>query len=420
MRCDSDSAGSMIVEALVAITLLGVVGAASQSLFSAAQDARHRSLERMLAGWELRSRLEAGPGAASAGLGSDASAIASWVVLAGPVGIEVERRPMELPPSSPRSGCWQPPPISAGAVRLLAQRPVDGHHVASIERAHGLRDAGATDPRSGPHVLSTLSVLVVDADGHPVVGAPVTVITNQDGADGANSAISQASTDHEGCATQEGFGGGSQDLAIHLDGHLDRLHRPVGEPRSVSFVPGIAVRHRVVAGAGASLTVTTVASSGSMLPDHVDDGVLAWALAGDGVAGAVSDSTALLVHPGRHDVVIGVCQGTLGIGTWATATLEAGSDHALVVTLPSIVLPAIAVPPEGVSVLARRDTDCPGTNGTRPRLRWDITSASATTVTLSPEIALPHGPWLIEVRSPGGAVLAGPERVQVTGNGGEG
>jgi hypothetical protein len=420
MRCDSESAGSLIVEALVAITLLGSVGAASQSLFSSAQDARHRSLERMVASWELRSRLEVSPGTASAGLESDASAMASWLVLAGPVGIEVERHPVEVAPSSPRTGCWQAPPMTAGAVRVLARRPVDGQRVASIQRAQGLRDAGATDLRSGPHVLPALSVLVVDADGLPVVGAPVTVIPNSAGAGGANLAMSHASTNYEGCAALEGLGGGSHDLAVDMNGHVDRLHRPVGDPRIVSLVPGIQVRHRVVAAAAASLTVTTEATTGSMLPDHVDDGVLAWALAGDGAAGAVGDSTALLVHPGRHDVVVGVCEGSLGIGTWATATLEAGSDHALVVTLPSIVLPSISVPPEGVSVLARRDTDCPGSNGTRPRLRWDITSGSATTVTLSPEIALPHGPWLIEVRSPGGAVLAGPERVQVTGNGGEG
>jgi hypothetical protein len=420
MRCESDSAGSMIVEALVAITLLGLVGAASQSLFSSAQEARHRSLERMVASWELRSRLEVIPGAPSVGLESDPSAMASWVVLAGSIGIEVERRPVELLPSSPSSGCRLRPSAAAVAVRLLAQRPVDGQHVASIQRAQWLRDAGTTELRSGPHVLPTLSVLVVDADGLPVVGAPVTVLPNHDGADAANSAVRRASTDHEGCATPEGFGGGSHVLAIDLNGYVDRLHRPVGEGRSVSFVPGIAARHRVVAGAGASLTVTTAASSGSMLPDHVDDGVLAWALAGDGVAVAVGDSAALLVHPGRHDVVVGVCEGSLGIGTWATATLEAGADHTLVVTLPSIVLPAIAVPPEGVSVLARRDTDCPGSGGTRPRLRWDITSGSATTITMAPEISLPHGPWLIEVRSAGGAVLAGPQRLQVTDSGGEG
>ena len=420
MRCDSDSAGSLIVEALVAITLLGLVGAASESLFSSAQAARHRSLERMVASWELRSRLEASPGATSEGPESDPSATASWVVLAGPIGLEVERHSVELPPSTPRSGCWLPPHVAAGAVRVLAQRPVDGQHVASIQRAQGLRDGGTTDPRSGPHVLSTPSVLVVDADGLPVVGAPVTVIPDHDGTDTANSAIRQASTDHEGCAAPEGLGGGSHVLAIDLNGHLDRLHRPVGERRSVSFVPGIAVRHRVVASAAARLTVTTEATTASMLPDHVDDGVLAWALAGDGVAGVVGDSAAVLVHPGRHDVVVGVCEGSLGIGTWATATLAAGANHTLVVTLPSIVLPAIAVPPEGVSVLARRDTDCPGSNGIRPRLRWDITSGSATTVTMAPEISLPHGPWLIEVRSPGGAVLAGPQRLQVTDDGAEG
>ncbi len=402
----ADSSGSLIVEALVAITLLGVVGASSHLLHGAAQDARARSLERMVATWEMRSEIET----------SDGRARPAWVANAGPIEVTIDRIDGDVTNASDPARCAALGVESERSMLLVAQSATRGATVASIEAPRRLREAGATDVRADPSARAALTVQVDDSGGWPLVGVPVLVVAHGDTA-AVDAGSGVQSTGPEGCTLLQNLGGGPHDLVILLPDHLDRLHRPVDGRFVVALIPGVPTRHRLAIAAAASLTVRIEAAGSSRLPDDVEAGALDWTIAGDGVARPDPDATTLLVHPGRQDVLVGVCKGSLGVGTWSTVTLDAGMHHDVIVSLPSLLLPALDVPSDGARVLARRDTDCPGSSGTRPILRWDIPAGSGAPGGHAPDIALPHGPWMVEVRSSGGVQLFGPTRVQVTGDG---
>ncbi len=397
-----DSSGSLIVEALVAITLLGLVGAAAHSLHHVAQDARMRSLERMIATWEMRSRLEADLGAAP-----------SWVALAGPVEVVLDGRELDRETTWRPDGCTSLALHPTTTLGLSAQRPRDGAPIGSINRPHGLRDVGRTSVRTSPETPSSLLVQVVDATGAPAAEAAMVITRQTTGPLTPGPGVVLASTGADGCAAPEGLMGGLHDLVLDLEDHLDRLHRSAREARVVTLLPGIPLRHLVVADRAASLAVAIEGGDGSRLPDRVVDGALDWFVVGDGVAPTTGVTEARRVHPGRQDIVVTVCQAALGIGTSATLTLDAGAHHDVAIRLPSVLLPSITVPAAGARVLARRDTDCPGTSGIRPILEWDLSAGAVDAAPITPDIALPHGPWLIRVETSAGTLLYGPVRHQV-------
>jgi hypothetical protein len=398
--------GSLVVEALVGIALLGVLAAGAQDLHAAATGSRLRSLERLVATWEARAEVEGMPHAWS-GSASELSTVGApaRLVVTGPVEVSVFRHEETIDRGGASDPC-APPPSRASelALSVTGRRVVDDLPVATLmsrSRMTGLGGAVFVDTQQP---TSSLVLSVVDHVGAAVPGASVTLTSV---VSGSESLSSDLVTGPSGCSVAVGLRAGPHRVTVVLDGHVDRFHRPLGAMGPVAAIPGVPVRLAVVADRAAALSVTIAAEDGARLPDLVQGGLLTWAVAGDGVVPPSPSGATLDVHPGRVDVVVGVCADPRAMGTFSTFDLDAGAQLEAAVVLPSVTLGPFEAPPGGIRLLARRDTDCPGPGGIRPVLGWDLAVAPDAT-SIAPIISLPHGPWLVHVESMSGLHLAGP------------
>jgi hypothetical protein len=408
-----DSSGSLVVEALVGIALLGTIAASAQLVQVAAHDARARSLERMVATWEMRSELEQwGPvrGQGSEELTGDGSLHRS--VAFGPVVIAVERTSTLVGDLWLSDECSEPvAEHTARAIRMSVQADREGGPAASMVSLRRIRGLGGTGVGEGQQGAAVLLIEILDSSQQPWADAWVTTASQGDDA-GPSSLVDR--TGSTGCVVHRQMPAGPQDVLVDLPEHLDRLHRPLEQARGVPLAPGAVTRLRIVSEPAATLAVRAVAEGGAVLPDLVEGGDLGWTVAADGVLPFAPLSSALRLHPGHHDVVVSVCARATSIGAWSSVVLEPATQVEHDVVLPSVTLPEIVVPSEGVRITAQRDTDCPGSAGVRPVLVWNIASGSPESDLHAPVIALPDGPWVVHIRTSGGTNLLGPLRIEVS------
>jgi type II secretory pathway pseudopilin PulG len=409
-----DCEGSFIVEALVAIALLGVLGAAAEELHRAARDSRIRSLERLVATWEARSDLEQVESSMQDYPGGDGEVgPAVRAVSAGPVQLEIVRVDRASSDRDEPEGCRLTRTRWDGRAVSLAGRRVDGATtVADLQSQGRLRGLGSMSLAEPEGAQGSVVVLLTDTTGAVLQDVALAVTAR---ALGDDATTVELVSDHLGCASFRALPAGLHDVTIVSDGYVDHLHRSLqGTIRTVSSIPDDITVVDVIADRAAILTIVVEATEGARLPDAITDGLLTWAVAGDGSLPATLSGLSLDVHPGRLDVVVGVCADPRAGGTWATVRPRPGELLDVVVRLPAVGLAAIDVPPEGVRVLAQRDTDCPRSGGVRPVLRWDVLPGTEGSTVLAPVIALPNGPWSVRIETMSGQILMGPSRIDVT------
>jgi hypothetical protein len=408
----TDRDGSLVVEALVGIALLSAIGASSHLLHLAAHDARTRSLERMVATWVMRSEVEREAAAQLAPPDDAGDEIAPPTLLRFGQ-IEVLAAPVEVTVSDAwtPAACTQPASDEfRRSMGAIVRRASGEGLVASLLSVRRMRGLGGTAVEEQQRPSGVLIVRLIDSSGRPVVDAAVTS-TSGSGPTGVTESTSE--TGVEGCIVRSGLPGGVMDVTLGLDDHLDHLHRPVSERRTVSVAPGAVTLLLLHSDRAATLSVGFVAAGSARLPDAVLGGALLWLVAGDGVLPGATGGSVQRVHPGDHDVLVGVCGAARSVGSWSKVRLEPAGHVDLVVELPALLLPEVVVPSGGARVVAQRDTDCPGSGGVRPVLTWDLPSGPASNVPVAPEISLPHGPWVVRVESNDGIRLLGPLRVDV-------
>lgn len=406
----------MVVEALVAIALMGTIAASAQILHSTAVDARLRSVERIVTLWETRSAIEglrAMPGLA------DGSSVDGRTVDIGPssltltVEVTASAGSDDLPELA-RSCVGSLDDHGRAVVWASTSRTTDGASVGSVGSVVMSEQRGSTAPISTRPDDARLTVRLASRDGSPPHAAAVHVTAVRDDAAGAQvvAAGFVAAVDTDGCAYATGLTAGSYRVQVLLDDGIDRLHRPLTDVEELLATTGLT-RLVVRVDRAAMLATTFVAPTGARLPDASDQGGLRWAVAGDGVAMPAMNGDSRALHPGHVGIVVGVCGSPIEHASWFVVHLEAGRSHELEVLLPAVQLASIDIPPGGVSIVVQRDADCPGAGGVRPTLRWSEANTTTETVQRTPTIALPNGRWQVRIENMSGQLLAGPSALHV-------
>lgn len=404
----------MIVEALVAIALMGTIAASAQILHRTAVDARLRSVERIVTLWETRSAMEglrAAPGLAG-GSSVDARTVdigPSSVMLV--VEVETSSGPVDLP--EPGGSCNGPlDDHDRAVVRATASRTADGATIGGVSAVMMSEDRGSVALTSTRPDGARLSVRLAGRDGSLAPIADVLVSAARDDSDrGQDTGVE---VDASGCAHATGLSVGSYRVKVLLPDGVDRLHRPLADVEERLATTGLA-RLVVRVDRAATLTTTFIAPSGARLPDASEQDGLRWTVAGDGVVVPATSGEPRQLHPGDVGIVVGVCGSPIEHASWVLTRLEAGLAHQLEVLLPAVQLASIDVPPGGAVIVVRRDADCPGAGGVRPALRWSEANTTTETIQRTPTIALPNGRWQVRIESPSGQLLAGPSVLHVAG-----
>ena len=422
-----DERGALLVETLVAIALLGTIAASAQVLHLAAVDARLRSIDRLATVWEARSTLEALQSSVvpvSDGVPRD------WTTVIGPAGLllDLDVIPVEgaSGPAAPSGRCGgQDPTHEVAAVSSRSSREAEGPTLATMRAVLPAAMRGSvivTDGRSGAASLSVELVASPGATGFSgaamaglqVLVTPPEVPSDEEVDVGGDPPV-VVDVGPDGCARAVGLGAGIHLVRVLLEDGIDRLHRTLDETE-VRIATIDHTRLVVRADRAATLITTIVAEPDARLPDATqsDDGALGWVVMGDGVSLPAASGEQRRLHPGRVGIVVGVCASSLEHATSVIQELAAGAVQALEVSLPTVVLPSLTVPPGGGRLVAQRDADCPGAGGVRPELTWTELNITGTTVTREPRVALPNGRWQVRFESVDSAVLDGPFSIEVT------
>jgi type II secretory pathway pseudopilin PulG len=421
-----DESGALVIEALVAIALLGVIAGSAQVLHSTAVDARLRSVDRVVALWEARSSLEL---LQAARIPITSTGQEAWSAALGPSSLMFDMGVVALDvpsdPSAPSGRCLGPDQDRTGAsVHAVSTRDLDGPAVASMRAVltPGGRGSDAVDstPRSDARLVVRLvgSDGAAGSEGSVGAGMEVLVLPTSASAAGGQAPPVAVHADLDGCAIVDELLVGNHHVRVLLEDGLDRLHRPLDLVEE-----HVATLHRtelvVRADRAATLTTTIVATGGARLPDAPAPGAdgLSWTVAGDGVSQPALSGELRRLHPGQVAIVVGVCRSPLEHATWVVHDLAVGLEQEIAVSLPSVELPPITVPPGGAHIVAQRDADCPGAGGVRPELRWTEDNDTAVASTREPHLALPNGRWQVRIESSAGVLLAGPITLEVSTSG---
>lgn len=379
-----DETGGLLVEALVALTVLSVTLAGALDVLMAAQDADARTDLRREANWVSRSTAVLARSPALPPLSATPTDEALDHVRRRVESIEVldeldgpEALPQRCGPSGGRSRTF-------------------GVHAADDETARDLLPRSTVTTRVGrperlaPHEEPSLGLRLVDRAGAPHVGVTL-VITRPDVPE--ESVV----TDAMGCAiivsSSDGVvrvrvTGGLTDLLGRASEHTGLALDLAGRDRRVQWVveQPVDVRVAVLAPPGAILSATPATT-------------LWWGVLGSDRVLPVDGVQTIPWWPGPGAATIGPCPSPL-----ADATIE---WHVFDGTVPlEVTLPTVRV--EGVEtvaapvITARRVSTCPGATSFRPVLRWPGPHAGVVV------IALPTGVWDVSLESAAGGLLSGP------------
>jgi len=366
-----DADGSLLVEALIGIALLGAAIATAAQLLVGVAEAGTRA-----AGLVDAVRI----GERAIELGVIGSLLPEELASEGSVAVEVMERG-----GDGGLGCAEDLADDVGEVVVRARyagrvvsRQVD---LVAVHRSL----AAAED---GGQVRLRLTSDVVPAG----TGTSVRIGT-------ATGTVEQV--DGTACAVLDGVAHGTYDVimegAVAL---VDPTHVPVDmRPQRITVTDSRTERDLDVAPAG--LLRIDIGTDGARQPDVVASGGLRWFVRGDDMRTATALGGARAVHPGPVTAVVSACLDPEAFAS--SATFQVVGDAELVGTVPlaTVTFEGVAGRTDA-SVLAIRTTGCADGSGLRPSLRWDGGLADGM------RVALPHGEWEARLQTASGSPLTFP------------
>ena len=313
--------------------------------------------------------------------------------------------------------------------RATAVHPVVGTVLSSWEGSPALADiCGVSGPRpiGGPVVAAAR----IDDAERPVLRLMATRLEAP-----RASAVEQTAPIGGGSLSIEGAGVEGQVVAMHTDAaQVERVVDPDGCLRLPDLRPG---RHTFIAGvdgggstlidewhrSGAALriersvldraalgswVVSTPAhvsvdadASGARMPDVVRRGSLRWLVRGDASRDARDLGATRELHPGRLSIVVSSCVNPEAYGSSTTLEVSGGEDVAVSVPLAVVTLEGLADRRDD-AISAVRVTGCSDGSGLRPTVRWEGDLSDGM------RVALPHGDWEVSVQTIAGARITSP------------
>ncbi len=356
--------GSLLIEALVGIAMLGLITASVAALVPAVLDAdRSASSHRA------------------------ALMVGDTLLEAGTVGIAASAVPIPAPP---------------GAITIA---PIVGHDVdgssdvshdcganAGLEVggtvvtvAHGGRSEGREVVlRAGHRIASGESGRpreLVLRPQHEDVSAEAFVVVGPDGAPHPPILAGP------GCATFRGLPVGTSWVTSAADAPLlvDRLHVPLEQrPIPVSLSERPHDRRLDVAVAGWLRVV--IDAGGARLPDHVVGGGLRWFVRGDDTNAGLMDGGLRAVHPGAVTAVVAPCEDSSTIGSTGVIDVVGGEEATLAIPLTVVTVEGIRGHTDELLII-QRTTGCADGSDAVPALHFLGGLEDGM------QVALPRGEW---------------------------
>jgi len=378
-------AGGLLVEALIALTVVGAITAGVLEGLFAARSAEARTDLRREASWVLRSTAVLARAASPATLDDFTTDLA---YLAGPRRVESVNH-------------------DAGPVQSAALDALRCHSALGLSRTVGVRAVGdvgsdellprvAVSSRAGRHAEvsgsgeARLWLSLVDRAGVPHVGRTIVV-------EGPSGGTEIATTDHAGCVEIS-----SIDLGIvraRVPGDLIDHRGRSADGSGIAFDLRVAdQRLQIVLDESVAVRVVPVAAPGAILPTAVAT-TLWWGVLGSERFVPTDGVQSLAWWSGPAVAVVSACPGALGEATVQSVVFDgAGSTGVLLPTVRVEGLETVSAP----VISARRAASCPGSTSLQPVLRWPGPHASVAS------ISLPGGVWDVSLETTSGALLSGP------------
>jgi hypothetical protein len=210
--------------------------------------------------------------------------------------------------------------------------------------------------------------------------------------------------DGEGCLRLPPLGPGRHVLVARAGDAettlVDENHR-IGEALQIErSVLDRAVVGTWVLSEHASISVD-IETSGARAPDVVRPGALRWMVRGDDGRDAHDLGSARSLHPGPLSLVVSSCINPEAFGSSTSIDVAAGEELHVLVPLAVVTLDGLAGRSDD-AINAVRVTGCSDGSGLRPTMRWEGGLEDGM------RIALPHGDWEASVQTIAGARITGP------------
>ena len=366
---DVSEEGSLLIEALVGIAMLGVITASVAALLPAVLDAEQRSVSHRAALMVGDTLLEAG----TAGIAAQA------VPTPAPVGAIRITASMEhdvdgLSDLVNACGAIAAPRAGGTTVTVTHGARDDGREVAlraryrvAPDEVEGQRDLTLRPQHEG---VTAETFLVVGPDGAP---QPPTLTG-------------------PGCATFRDLPAGTSWVTSAGEAPLlvDRLHVPLDQrPIPVSLLERSHDRRFDLAFAG--WLRVTMDSGGARLPDHVVGGGLRWYVRGDDANAGMADGGKRAVHPGTVTAVVAPCEDSSTIGSTGVIDVVGGEEVTLSIPLTVVTVEGLQGHTDELLII-QRTTGCADGSDAVPALHFLGGLEEGI------QVALPRGEWEAWVR----------------------
>lgn len=375
--------GSLLVEALVGIGLLGLVTAAVATLLPAALEAEARSRAH-------RAALTVGDALLEVGV---AGLPGTTLPLQEPIdGVRImsarsdgEDDEAQLVPFA--SECGGP--------------AHDPQRVTAVDVEHGARTAGREVAlRSGPRS----AVAAPDARNHLFVRLPGVGDLEDLVVLDPNGDVAVVEPSGNDCMAFRDLPRGTSWITA-VEGPavmIDRLHVPLAQrPLPVTLADRPHARTVDVAPAG--WLRVDVDDRGARPPDHVASGSLRWFVRGDDAKIGLESGQSRPVHPGVATAVVPPCDDNATAGSSATGVVHPGEETSIEIALAVVTIDNVRDHTDAWLQM-QRTTECADGTRLRPVLRFEGDLHDGM------RVALPRGRWDAWLRRPGSSPLTGSVR----------
>ena len=180
---------------------------------------------------------------------------------------------------------------------------------------------------------------------------------------------------------------------------IDALHRSASEAPLQIAVLDRPIRSTWDVSVPAWLSVGML-TSGARAPDGVHPGSLRWLLRGDDARAVTELGSARAVHPGAVTAVVSACENAEAHASSVALMIGPGESRHVDVPMAVVTVTNVAERNDATLVLFR-STGCHDGSGLRPELRWIGGLVEGM------RIALPHGYWEGQLETASGARLTG-------------
>ncbi len=366
-----DADGSLLVEALIGIALLGAAIAAAAQLLVGVAEAGQRA-----SGLVDAVRL----GERALELSVIGSLVPEELDTGSSVAVEMEER--------------------SGSSALVCSGDIADVLGEVVVRA---RDAGRVVSRQVDLVAVHRSLAAAEDGGQVRLRLTSDVVPAGTGTSVRIGTVTSTveQVDGAACAALDGVAHGTYDVIIEgAVALVDPTHVPIeSRPQRITVTGSRTERDLDVAPAG--ILRIDVGTDGARQPDVVASGGLRWFVRGDDMRTATALGGARAVHPGPVTAVVSACLDPEAFASSATFQVVGDAEVVGTVPLATVTFEGVAGRTDA-SVLAIRTTGCADGSGLRPSLRWDGGLADGM------RVALPHGEWEARLQTAAGSPLTFP------------